>query len=145
MDPAPASRSTAELLRDGFRWFADDIETRSAAAGDPDLSPGAAMVMSYLSADPVRPSELARRMQVSRQRMHTVLRELRAAGMVELAPDPASARDKLVHVTPAGDRRRGRVTRALRELDDRAAEQLGAEDFRVLRDLLLRLVALPRP
>ncbi|ABK65709.1 MarR family winged helix-turn-helix transcriptional regulator [Mycobacterium avium] len=138
-------RPTAELLRDGFRWFAQCLEIRSAAAGEPDLSPGAAMTMSYLDAAPVKPSDLARRMQVSRQRVHAVLRELSAAGLVELVRDPTSGRDKLIRVTPAGKRRLRRVAAALAELDQRAAEQLGAEDLALLRQLLIRLVAIPRP
>lgn len=102
------------------------------------------MTMSYLDEAPVRLSELARRMRVSRQRIHTVLHELRAAGLVELVLDPASGRDKLVQTTGAGERRRERVGAALRRLDEGVAEQLGTEDLARLRELLHRLIALPR-
>lgn len=140
-----AERTTAELLRDGFRWFADDLEVRSAEAGEPALSPGASMVMSYLDDEPISPSRLARRMQVSRQRIHVVVRELAAAEMVALERDPDSARDKLIHTTPAGRRRRRRVIDALRALDERAARELGETELRQLRALLVRLTSIPPP
>lgn len=144
MEDTASERTTAELLRDAFRWFADGVEVRSAEADGPSLSPGASMVMSYLDDEPVSPSALARRMQVSRQRVHVVVRELTAAGMVRLDQHPGSARDKLVHTTPAGRRRRRRVLDALRTLDQRAARGLGDAELAHLRALLARLTAIPR-
>ncbi|MEU4361319.1 MarR family winged helix-turn-helix transcriptional regulator [Promicromonospora sp. NPDC023987] len=133
-------RTTAELLRDAFRWFADGVEVRSAEADEPSLSPGASMVMSYLDDEPISPSALARRMQVSRQRVHVVIRELIAAGMVQLNQDPRSARDKLIQATPAGRRRRLRVLDALSAREQNAARTLGDADLVQLRALLARLV-----
>lgn len=144
MEATADERTTAELLRDAFRWFADGVEVRSAEADGPALSPGASMVMSYLDDEPVSPSALARRMQVSRQRVHVVVRELITAGMVRLDQNPASARDKLIHTTPAGRRRRLRVLDALRTLDQRAARGLGDAELTHLRALLARLTALSR-
>ena len=144
MEATAGERTTAELLRDAFRWFADGVEVRSAEADGPELSPGASMVLSYLDDEPVGPSALARRMQVSRQRVHVVMRELVAAGMVRLDRDPSSARDKLVHTTPAGRRRRLRVLDGLRALDERAARGLGDAELAHLRTLLVRLTAVPR-
>ena len=144
MQEPSSERTTAELLRDAFRWFADGVEVRSAEIDGPGLSPGASMVMSYLGDEPISPSALARRMQVSRQRVHVVVRELVGAGMVRLDDDPGSARSKLVHITPAGSRRRRRVVEALRSLDGRAAGGLGDAELRHLRVLLLRLTAIPR-
>lgn len=144
MEGTGDERTTAELLRDAFRWFADGVEVRSAEADGPALSPGASMVMSYLDDEPISPSALARRMQVSRQRVHVVVRELIAAGMVRLERSPGSAREKLVHTTPAGRRRRLRVLDALRTRDQRAARELGDDELAHLRALLGRLTALPR-
>lgn len=136
-------RTTAELLRDAFRWFADGVEVRSAEADEPSLSPGASMVMSYIDDEPISPSALARRMQVSRQRVHVVVRELVAAGMVQVDQDPHSARDKLVQSTAAGRRRRLRVVDALRTQEQNARRALGDADLAQLRTLLTRLNSSP--
>lgn len=135
--------TTAGLLRDAFRWFADGVEVRSAEANEPSLSAGASMVMSYLDDEPISPSALARRMQVSRQRVHVVIRELVAAGMVQLDKDPSSARDKLIRTTAAGRLRRLRVLDALRNREQRAERLLGNADIAQLRSLLVRLTASP--
>lgn len=137
-------RTTAELLRDAFRWFADGVEVRSAEADEPSLSPGASMVMSYLDDDPISPSVLARRMQVSRQRVHVVVRELVSAGMVQLDKDPRSARDKLIRTTEAGRRRRLRVLDALTRREQSAERVLGDAGLAQLRALLVRLTTGPR-
>lgn len=136
--------TTAELLRDAFRWFADGVEVRSAETGGPELSPGAAMTMSYLDDEPIRPSALARRMQVSRQRIHVVARELVAADMIRVEPDPNSGRDKLIRITPAGRRRRRRVIAALCHLDQHVAGALGEHELARLRELLLQVAAISR-
>lgn len=140
----PREPTTAELLRDAFRWFADDVEVRSAEAGQPELTPGAAMTMSYLDDEPVSPSTLARRMQVSRQRVHVVARELAAADMIQVDPDPSSGRDKLIRTTPAGRRRRRRVVDALGRLEEHAARAIGDDDLARLRELLRRVASIPR-
>jgi len=64
--------------------------------------------------------------------------------MVTLDRDPDSARDKLIHATAAGRRRRRRVIDALRVLDERAARELGEAELRQLRALLMRLTSIPR-
>ncbi|WP_166984083.1 MarR family winged helix-turn-helix transcriptional regulator [Paramicrobacterium fandaimingii] len=134
-------QSTAELLRDAFRWFADGVEVRSAEDGEPELSPGATMMMSYLGDAPLSPSVLARRMRVSRQRVHVVVRELVSTGMALLEQNPLSGREKLIHVTSQGQLRRRRVIDALRSRDRRAARELGDSELAQLRDLLIRLNA----
>ena len=132
------------MLRDAFRWFADGVEIRSAEAGQPELSPGAAMTMSYLDEEAISPSALARRMQVSRQRIHVVVRELAAAEMIRVERDPNSARDKLIRTTPAGRQRQRQVIDALGDLDQRAASVIGEDELARLRELLLQVASISR-
>lgn len=144
MHGLPGEPTTAELLREGFRWFVEGIETGDVEAGEPVLNPGASMMLSYLDDEPVSPSTVARRMQVSRQRVQVVARELVAAEMIRVKPNPRTARNKLIHITSAGQRRRLRVIEALRSLDQRAERAIGRDDLGRLRALLLRLTAVPR-
>ena len=105
----------AVLLREGFRWFTDRID--DTAVGEPRLSAAAGLLMSYLRPQGVRSAEIARRMGVSRQHVHNVVRELIGAGIVAQHTDPRSHRDKIITTTIVGEQRRLRAHAQLATLE----------------------------
>lgn len=138
-DPAESAEPPlAVLLREGFRWFTDRINDRVTAAGQPRISASAGMLMSYLRPEGVRSAEIARRMGVSRQHVHTVVRELIDAGILTQHTDPQSHRDKIITTTPSGERRRLQALDQLATLEAELAGKLGADNLATLRTLLTR-------
>lgn len=71
-------------------------------AGRRLLTPALVRLLPHLSRDGIRPTELARRTDVSKQAVGQSLRDLEVMAFVELVRDPADGRARLVRLTPAG-------------------------------------------
>lgn len=71
-------------------------------AGARVLTPALVRLLPHLTPEGVRPTELARRVEVSKQAVGQALGDLVARGFVELVSDPADGRARLVRLTPAG-------------------------------------------
>ncbi|MFN3258714.1 MAG: MarR family winged helix-turn-helix transcriptional regulator [Ilumatobacter sp.] len=82
-------------------WFNDALAERMAQRGFPLLNRSQALVMANLQFGPCRPSELARRLGMSRQAVQQLLRPLSGYDLVEVQPDPDDGRAVLVHPTLA--------------------------------------------
>lgn len=105
-------------------------------AGARVLTPALVRLLPHLTVDGVRPSELARRIEVSKQAVGQALADLAARGFVEQVPDPADGRGRLVRLTRAGvaafEHGRGVLAFYEREL----AGRLGAGKVETLRTTL---------
>ena len=71
-------------------------------AGRRVLTPALVRLLPHLSRDGIRPTELARRVDVSKQAVGQALADLAARRLVELVPDPADGRARLVRLTETG-------------------------------------------
>lgn len=134
----------AVLLREGFRWFTERLNDEAAICGEWRISPAASIVLSHLDSQGSRPADVARSMGVSRQHVHTIVRELTDAGVVSTVPDPVSRRDRLVVPTIEGEARRRRAVAHLTGLEAELAHTIGEADLDRLRDILMRLWS-PQP
>ncbi len=89
------------LLLDGARWFAEGLAARLAASGL-ELTRAEAQVLVALEDEGQRTSELGRRLGVSRQAAHQVVRGLTASGHVRQVVDPRNHSAKRVQYTAKG-------------------------------------------
>jgi DNA-binding MarR family transcriptional regulator len=71
-------------------------------AGARVLTPALVRLLPHLTVDGVRPTELARRIDVSKQAVGQALADLAGRGFVEQIPDPADGRGRLVRLTREG-------------------------------------------
>jgi DNA-binding MarR family transcriptional regulator len=71
-------------------------------AGRRVLTPALVRLLPHLSRDGIRPTELARRIEVSKQAVGQALADLESRRLVELVPDPSDGRARLVRLTPSG-------------------------------------------
>jgi DNA-binding MarR family transcriptional regulator len=71
-------------------------------AGRRLLTPALVRLLPHLSREGIRPTELARRVDVSKQAVGQALSDLSALRLVELVRDPSDGRARLVRLTPAG-------------------------------------------
>jgi len=83
-----------------------------------------------------RPSELARRLGVSKSAVAQVVDRLERAGYVEQAPDPRDTRAKLVKLTSRAERAKEAAAQALEDIEAEWRRLLGERRFDELRDAL---------
>jgi DNA-binding MarR family transcriptional regulator len=99
-------------------------------------------VFSYPPPDGVRPSELARRLNMSRQATNHVIAQLEAQGYLERRATKGSNR-RLVYLRPRAWRVAEAIWASMRELQAEWAAEVGRERFAVFMDVLRTLAAQP--
>jgi DNA-binding MarR family transcriptional regulator len=125
------------------------VNAQALAAIDPDgtsgVRPAHVPVIASLDADGTRLVTIAARLDISRQGVAGLVRDLTAAGVVTVAPDPADARAQRVTLTPKGA---DFCTRAADYLEQREREwrhEHGERTLAIVRDFLTRLADTPDP
>ncbi|MDQ8702828.1 MarR family winged helix-turn-helix transcriptional regulator [Streptomyces sp. LHD-70] len=131
-----AGRQLPQLLGDARRWFEEALFDALARAGAEPVSPTQAAVFAALDEGGTTVSELARRMGVTRQSTHQAVHGLITLGLLEQAPDPDSARRRLIRRTPAGERAHEQARCTLARLEQVLAERIGQEHVAALRSAL---------
>ena len=128
------------LLRLCWRRARDRVHEAIRAAGFTDLQDAHLAVFSYPLPDGVRPSELARRIGMSRQAPNHLIAQMEALGYLERHAPEGSDR-RLVHLTDRGWRVGETIFACLRDLHAEWAAGIGQERFRDFMDVLRRLAA----
>lgn len=109
---------------------------RLVAAGWTDVTRAHSRVFANLDRDGTRPSELARRMGVTRQAAHQTIQELVDRGFLELAPDPKNARARRAVLTARGKRVVADARDIVRDLEDTLERRIGRKRVARLRRAL---------
>ncbi len=110
--------------------------------GHPEVKPAHNSVFATLLEEGSRAIDMAARAGITRQSMGEVIREMVDLGILEMRPDPADGRAKLVTYTEHGRRVAGDGYRHLIELEQRFEAEFGAEEYAIARDVLARIVPL---
>jgi DNA-binding MarR family transcriptional regulator len=132
--------STLQLLFRCARLANDEaIERVNAAAGRPVFRGAIANLLPHISFEGIRLGALATRVGVSKQAVSKVVAEMAAEGIVELAPDPADARGRLVRFTARGANAIEHGLGILSGLERELSAKLGARRMAELHDTLLAL------
>jgi DNA-binding MarR family transcriptional regulator len=107
--------------------------------GYTDLDPAHLVVFQWPGPDDTRPSELAARLQISKQALNYLLGQLERLGYLERRPDPHDQRGKRIMVTARGRAAIRTIRDAVHELESAWAKQLEPDRFEQLKTLLLDL------
>src|SRR4051812_45459489 len=107
--------------------------------GFDDLDAPHLNVFQYPGPQGTKPTELANRLQISKQALNYLLGELERLNYLERRPDPTDLRSKRVVLTRRGSTAVGVIRTAVAEVEADWAERLGPKRFDVLRTLLLEL------
>jgi DNA-binding MarR family transcriptional regulator len=102
----------------------------------PELRPSQLRVLEWLPPDGLTISELAECADMTTQGCGQFVRQLEALGMVEVAVADHDARARVVRATERGRLALARSAAVLRACDEAWAEQVGAERWRVFREVL---------
>lgn len=136
-EPLPPGRLAAELLL-ASAWFDSALLARLEERGWPPLSPTRSRAFLAMSAGPLRVSDLARSLDVSRQAAHKLLDGLERDGFVERRPDEHDGRAQVVVFTDRGRELACEASRILPELEQELARRIGADQVEALRRALAR-------
>lgn len=117
-------------------WFNDAIVARLEAQGWPALNRTQALTFPALGADGATPSELARRVGISRQSMQKLLEDLAGRGLVQAQPHPGDRRSLHVTLTDDGRRLVDDAITIARDLERLLARRIGRDTVDALRAAL---------
>jgi DNA-binding MarR family transcriptional regulator len=117
------------LLRLAWQRIRERIHLGVQSEGYSDLGAAHIGLFRYEGLDGRRPTDLAQRMQITKQSVHDLLRHLERRGYAERRPDPDDKRSRLIYLTPRG-RRLEAVARKYARLAERELEdELGQKRF----------------
>ena len=102
----------------------------------PELRPSQLRVLEWLPPEGLTISELAVCAEMTTQGCGQFVRQLAGLGMVEVAVADHDARARRVRVTQQGREALARATRVLHACDEEWADRVGAERYRVFREVL---------
>jgi len=134
-DHAP-SHLILELLT-AFYWFDEGLQNHLRRRGWPEVTRPQSMLMCNLALGLTRPSDIARRLGVSRQAVHTTLAQMTAKGILALVDDPQNGRVKVVQLTPVGEGMKRDAQAAMQVMVDELERRIGARKLAQLRAGLL--------
>lgn len=98
----PVGRGLMTSLLEGFMWLDRGLQQNLQAQGLPSVRRLESMVLVYVASGIQRPSDLARTLGVTRQSINSAIRELEEKRLIELAPDQADKRCKLIRFSREG-------------------------------------------
>ena len=130
--------SVAQLLFKCARLFNERAIARvNANSPGPRLRQAHTNLFPHIDFEGVRITELARRLDISKQAVSQTIAELEELGVVELLVDPADARAKLVRFTSKGAESIAAGLRVLNELERELESRIGERHMRALHRALL--------
>lgn len=112
-------------LLQGFYWFDEGLQNYLQARGWPAVTRPQSMVMANIVLGVHRPSDIARRLGVSRQAIHATINQMVELGVVALADDPANRRIKVVTPTAQGETMRVDAQRAMMVMGEELGRRVG--------------------
>jgi DNA-binding MarR family transcriptional regulator len=130
------------MLTDAQRWLA--AAERANSGRGAGLARSHALVFAHLDVGGTRPAEIARRAGISRQAVGQTVAQMKARGLVKLAPDPTNRRARLVQPTAKGLKALDRSGAGSVAAERLLARRIGAARVKSLRDALDRDWGTPR-
>jgi DNA-binding MarR family transcriptional regulator len=121
-------------LLEGFEWFDESLQRSLQAAGWPALTRPESMVIAHVQLDLVRPADIARRLRLTRQAVHSTIAGLVERGLFALEPDPHDGRIKMVTLTAMGEAIKVDAMRAVNDITRELEARIGAERISALAE-----------
>src|SRR5689334_6682911 len=137
----PLPRATFELLLRAARLVNERAVAQIQRAGASELRLAHTQLFPHITFAGVRLTEIARRLEVSKQAIGPLVDELVAAGMVERIADPSDQRAKLIRWTPRGRRALEHGLGVLAQLERELAPRVGRARMAHLARTLEALIA----
>lgn len=124
------------LLGIAYQEFVRELREAHEAAGFTDLGRSDGVVFRSLDVRPMTVSELATRLEISKQGAAQIVDDMQRRGYVERHPDPDDGRARLVQLSERGRRALATARRFHHDYERRLARGHGAEAVANLRAML---------
>lgn len=125
------------LLRTAWKGVRDHIDEAVKAAGYVDLNRAHVSLFRHPTLDGMRPTDLADEMQLSKQAINDLLRDLERQGYIRRDVDPADRRSRLIRLTAKGMKLEDTVRLAARDAERQLERELGRDRFHSFREALV--------
>jgi DNA-binding MarR family transcriptional regulator len=129
----PYAPFVGTLMRVCWQWVRDEIYAGLVASGYDNLNRAHIAVFRYPTPDGMRPSQLAERLQITKQSVNDLLRDLEDMGYLTREAESSDKRARIVRLTPAGRLLEQAHRRELKLAEERIAKTIGEERFAELR------------
>ena len=141
--PKPPPLPIGALFRFGLGEIRDRIFAGVIGAGFGDLRPSHVTLFRWPGPDGRRPGEIAADVQISKQRVNDLLRELEQLGYLHLEIDPLDSRARIVRLNASGKRLHRIAVGVHADIEKEWAARLGERRYRQLCEALKAIVPLP--
>jgi DNA-binding MarR family transcriptional regulator len=132
----PLPRSTFELLFRAARLVNERAVADARDAGATNLRLAHTQLFPHITFDGIRMTEIARRLEVTKQAIGPLVDDLVAEGMVERIADPSDQRAKLIRWTRRGRRALEHGLGVLAQLERDVTDTVGPARMAALADTL---------
>ena len=138
-NPTESRQTLGALLRLPYEALQQRVYGGLAARGYGDIRTAHSAVFRHIAPQGSRVTELAERAAMTKQSMAYLVDGLAAAGYLQVGPDPADGRAKLVRLTPRGEQVLAALLALSAEAEAELAELIGPKSARRLRKVLAEL------
>lgn len=122
-----------DLVRTVY-WFDEQLQARLDARGWGKLSRTQSLVLVNIANGETRAARMAENLGISRQAMSQFLAEMVDKKLVELVPDPADKRARIVRFAPESHTIRDDAQKVLRDLEAELERAVGTPGLEALRE-----------
>ncbi len=133
------------LLRLAWQRTREGLYEAVRTGGYDDLNRAHVALFRYETLDGERPTQLADRMQITKQSINDLLRHLEACGYVELRPDSDDKRARRVRLTARGRRLDTYIRTQARAVERSIAGEIGPSRYHEFRKTLETIAGTPKP
>jgi len=123
-----------------WQWVWELNMDAATRAGYDDVNPAHVSLFRYPGLDGHRLTDIAHRMQITRQSVHELIGHLEQRGYLVREPDPTNRRARLVRLTPKGQGLQEVIRRQAQDAERHVVEMLGVRRFEQLKEALAILV-----
>ncbi|HZX55237.1 MAG TPA: MarR family transcriptional regulator [Ilumatobacteraceae bacterium] len=135
-------------LRVVWQWIWAENFQAVVRAGYDDVTPAHVSLFRYPGLDGYRMTDIAQRMQITKQSVHELIGHLETLEYLVREPDPSNRRARLVRLTPKGRRLQDTIRAQAQEAERQVAGIVGQRRFDQLQealDVLVREITASRP
>ena len=128
------------MLRFGLHEIRSRIYAGVRDSGFEDVRPAHVTLFRWPGPDGRRPSEVAADVQISKQRVNDLLRDLERLGYLTLESDPTDLRARIIRLTPRGRQLHTTAVDIHAQVEQEWMQIVGGTQYQRLRQTLAQLM-----
>jgi DNA-binding MarR family transcriptional regulator len=128
------------LLRRAWQHVREEIYLGVQKDGYSDINPAHFAMFRFEGLEGLRPSQLAEQMQITKQSVNDLIRDLESHGYIELKPDPDDSRARRIRLTARGRRLDTAIRREAAAAERALSLEIGKEAFNQFHETLVKVV-----